>query len=111
MSRLETRDVSSRMLLTLRCVEPRPLDEAHLHAVGARLHVVFGKTPHAAKFAQRIEVSDRRHIRVGGLAEAIEQRLRRREECGVDADQHGRPRAARRANAHIAASRHRSTDR
>ena len=82
------------------------IDEAHLDAIGARLHVVFGKTAHTAKLSQRIEISDRRQIRVCRLTEAVEQCLRRGKKRRVDADQHRRSRASWRTNAEIAAARH-----
>ena len=78
------------------------LDHAHLHAVGTCLHVVLGQAPHPAQFAQGVEVADHRHVRVGGLAEAVEQGLGRGEEGGIDADQHRRPRAAGRTHTQIA---------
>ena len=48
-------------------------------------HVVVDDPPHAAELAQRIEVADERHPRVGGAPVLLEERLRGREHRGEDA--------------------------
>ena len=65
-----------------------PFHHAHLHAVGTCLHIVLCQSLHPAQLTQGVEVTDHGHVRVGRLAEVIEQILCCRQECGVDADQH-----------------------
>ncbi|MNZ97638.1 hypothetical protein D3C78_1168870 [compost metagenome] len=71
--------------------QTRPLHHAHLHTVRTSLHVVLGQTLHATQLSQRVEVAHHGHVRVGGFAESIEQRLSRGQRCRVDTDQHRRP--------------------
>jgi hypothetical protein len=52
MSALLTREVSSAMVADAPLLEPRPLHEAHLHAVRTGLDVVFREALHAAELAQ-----------------------------------------------------------
>ena len=80
MSLAVLREVSSSI-----CSRPR---SRPVRAEQAALHVVLDEPAHAAELAQRVEVADERHVRVGRLARlAVEHRPRRLELRDVHADQ------------------------